>query len=68
MVCDSILAFCKKCSEEKEAKTETEKEKEAKTSTEKEEKPKETVTLTHLNGTEEEVPKDRIKILKESVL
>jgi len=45
MTCEAILNFCEKCSEEKEAKTETEKEEEDKEAPIQEEKPKDFIEV-----------------------
>lgn len=57
MTCDAILKFCRKCSEEKEAKTETEKGKEAKEASTEEKKPKERSIVEILKGEGEEQAK-----------
>ena len=57
LTCAILLEFCEKCSEGKEPTGQIE----------EKEKTKEMVTFVHPNGREEEVPKDRIRILKESV-
>ena len=76
LTCDIILSFCEqqakteKGEEGKEAPTEEKKPKRSIVSIlkgENEEEARETVTVIHPDGSKEKVPKDRIRIFKESV-
>lgn len=57
MTYDAIVKFCKKCSQEKEAKTETEKAEEVKEASTEEKKPKKTSIVSILKGEGEEEAK-----------